>query len=134
MIQKILGVLAAVLLVVAGTLAFQLHGARDTVISLASERDSAKQELSNTRVALKTSEAQNAILEASFKSLDTRLGQMEKNQQHNNQQLALALSQLNDIQNTEGDDPNAITCLDTRVPAQLDQWLYDTPAGANGGH
>lgn len=134
MIPKILGIVAAVLLVVAGTLAFQLDGAREDAKTLTSERDGAKQEASNAKQAQKTAEAQNAILAGSFQSLDNRLGQLEQNQQRNNQQLALAMSQLNNIQKTEGDSDVSIQCLDTALPRQLDQWLYDTPAGTNGGH
>ena len=134
MILKILGIVAAALLVVAGTLAFQLHSSQTAVSTLTSERDGAKQEASNAKQAQKTAEAQNAILAGSFQSLGNRLGQLEQNQQRNNQQLALAMSQLNNIQKTEGDSDVSIQCLDTALPRQLDQWLYDTPAGANGGH
>ena len=134
MIQKILGAVAVILLVVAGTLAFQLHGARSEVSTLTSARDAAKQEASNAKQAAAAAEAQNALLAGSFKALDSRLQQLGLDQKLNNEQLARQIDGLGNIQKSEGDDPNAITCLDTRVPAELDKWLLDSPAGPADGH
>lgn len=135
MIQKILGAVAAILLVVAGTLAFQLHGARSEVSTLTSDRDAAKQEARNAKQSQVVAEAQNALLAGAFKALDTRLLQLGDAQKANNEQLTLQIEGLSNIQKSEGDDPNAITCLDTRVPAELDNWLLDSPyAPANGHH
>lgn len=134
MIQKILGLAAVVLLATAGLLAFQLHVARSEVSTLTSARDAAKTEAKNAKEAQVVAEAQNALLAGAFKALDTRLQQLGLDLKLNNEQLAKKIQELSNIQKSEGDDPNAITCLDTRVPAQLDQWLRDTPASANGGH
>jgi len=134
MIQKILGAVAAILLVVAGTLAFQLHGARSEVSTLTSDRDAAKQEASNAKQAQIVAEAQNTLLAGAFKALDTRLLQLGADQKLNNEQLARQIEGLSNIQKSEGDDPNAITCLDTRVPAELDKWLLDAPYGPANGH
>lgn len=134
MIQKILGAVAAILLVVAGTLAFQLHGARSEVSTLTSDRDAAKQEARNAKQAQVVAEAQNALLAGAFKALDSRLQQLGIDQKLNNEQLARQIEGLGNIQKSEGDDPNAITCLDTRVPAELDKWLLDSPAAPANGH
>lgn len=134
MIQKILGAVAVILLVVAGTLAFQLHGARSEVSTLTSDRDAAKQEARNAKQAQIVAETQNALLAGAFKSLDTRLVQLGDAQKANNEQLILQIEGLSNIQKSEGDDPNAITCLDTRVPAELDKWLLDSPYDPANGH
>lgn len=134
MIQKILGAVAAILLVVAGTLAFQLHGARSEVSTLTSARDTAQQESRNAKQAQVVAEAQNALLAGAFKALDTRLVQLGLDQKANNDRLALQIQGLGNIQKTEGDQNGAFECLDIRLPAQLDQWLYDAPTGADGGH
>lgn len=134
MIQKILGAVAVILLVVAGTLAFQLNGARSEVSTLTSARDAARQEASNAKQAQVVAEAQNALLAGAFKALDTRLQQIGLDQKHNNEQLILQIQGLSNIQKTEGDQNGSFECLDIRVPAQLDQWLRDDATSANGGH
>ena len=134
MIQKILGAVAVILLVVAGTLAFQLNGARSEVSTLTSDRDAAKQEARNAKQAQVVAEAQNALLAGAFKALDSRLQQLGIDLKLNNQQLAQQIDELGNIKKSEGDDPNAITCLDTGVPAELDKWLLDSPAAPANGH
>lgn len=73
--------------------------------------------------ALAISEAQNGLLAGRFDSLDQALLELADKQQANKQDLDRRLNNLTTIVQEPGDSDESVSCLDVRVPAQLDRGL-----------
>lgn len=73
--------------------------------------------------ALAISETQNALLAGRFDSLDQALSDLSQRQQDNKRDLDRRLSNLTTIVQEPGDSDESVSCLDVRVPAQLDRGL-----------
>lgn len=111
----LIGVIVTLALAVAG-LWWQLDGTQ-------TERDLAQQALTNTREALSKAEAQNTTLIGRFDSLDTSLKGLGAAQLRNQADLTNRLATIKNIVQEPGDTDESISCLDVRVPAQLDRGL-----------
>ena len=131
--KALLTVLGVMLLVVIGLSVALKLAYRDTEIA-DRDRDTAQAAASQARTDLDQQRQQSARWEARFANLDAALTGLGSIINRNNQTLAEQLAGLGQIQKIEGDTDAQITCLDTRVPGQLDQWLLDSPAAAANGH
>lgn len=80
---------------------------------------SLRESLASAQSALEQSEAQNNRLAGRFDTLDRTLGGLNTQRQANQADLRKRLNTIQTITQEKGDDPQSISCLDVRVPAQL---------------
>lgn len=110
-----LGVIAAMAILV-GILWWRLDvaaGERDIAILRA---DTATQQLDEAK-------RQGELLVKRFDALDASLKGIGERTDANNRKLGQTLTAINNISKTEGDSDESISCLDVRVPRQLDDSL-----------
>ena len=82
-----------------------------------------KESLAGVRGALEQAEGQNRGLTDRFDTLDQTLVGLGKLQQQNQLVLSGKLNAIKNIVAEPGDSDASISCLDVRVPAQLDRSL-----------
>lgn len=90
--------------------------------SLAREA-AAKEQLAGAQAALEQAENQNKTLVGRFDTLDTVLKALNASQQKNQAELTARLATIKNIVAEPGDSDASLSCLDVRVPAQLDRGL-----------
>lgn len=111
----LIGVIAA-LVVALGLTGWWLKSTLESKATIA-------EQLAGVQGQLKTSEDQNKGLAGRFDSLDLALKDMGAAQQQNQLVLANRLATIKNIVQEPGDSNESISCLDQRVPAQLDRGL-----------
>lgn len=84
---------------------------------------SLSQVLSTTRGALAVATAQNENLVGRFDAFDRSLQRLDAQQAQRQADLTGRLNTIRDIVAEPGDSDASISCLDVRVPAQLDRSL-----------
>lgn len=111
----LIGVLVA-LTVALGVVGYQLKS------SLGRE-SAAWEQYRQASAALEVANAQNALLNDRFDSLDQALLELGQKQQINQADLTLRLATLKNIVQEPGDSDESVLCMRQPVPAQLDRWL-----------
>lgn len=82
-----------------------------------------EQSLAGVQGALEQAENQNRGLAGRFDTLDESLVGLAKTQQQNQLVLSGKLNTIKNIVAEPGDSDASISCLDVRVPAQLDRGM-----------
>lgn len=114
--MKILvGVLLALLLAL-GLTGWQLQKTREALVVSRTEQSALKDQLA---VQAEQSRQLADRMDAFSQSVVTLMGIAEQHDQN----LKLAVAGIDNITKTENDSDESISCLDQRVPADLDQWL-----------
>ena len=68
-------------------------------------------------------EQANRVLDGRLTLLDQSLTRLHETTAAQSRQLGLTLAGIDRIEKSEGDSHEAISCLDVRVPSELDRWL-----------
>lgn len=88
------------------------------------------QENEGLRAQAEAAEAVNARLNEKFDALDSALIELSQTTRENADRLNDALGEIQTITKQPEDSDETISCLDLRVPSDLDRLLRDDPGGA----